>query len=243
MKLIDLRSDTVTRPSAEMRAAMAAAEVGDDVYGEDPSVRELEARVAELVGKPRALFVPSGTMANQIALMLQTRRGDEVIVGEGAHCQCFESGAAAALSGVQFSVAGTGGLFDADQLERAIQPDAYWLPRTSLVAIENTHNRAGGRVWPQAEVIAIAERARSRGLALHLDGARLWNASIASGRPLAELARPFDTVSVCFSKRGADRARPAPEAHARRRHATGRDPGARRAVRDRAKSRATGARP
>jgi threonine aldolase len=200
MPIIDLRSDTVTRPGPAMRAAMATAEVGDDVYGEDPSVRRLEEQVAALLGKPRALFVPSGTMANQIAIALHTRRGDEVIIGAGAHCQLFESGAAAAISGVQFAVAGSGGLFDARELDAQVKPPAYYLPRTALVAIENTHNRAGGRIFPQPQIERIAERARHHRLALHLDGARLWNAAVATSRPLAELAAPFDSISICFSK-------------------------------------------
>ncbi|WP_437736243.1 low-specificity L-threonine aldolase [Sorangium sp. So ce1335] len=198
--MIDLRSDTVTRPTAAMRAAMAAAEVGDDVYREDPTVRRLEERAAELTGKEAALFVPSGTMGNQIALLCHTQRGDEVIAGEGAHCAFYESGAAAAWSGVQFMFAGRGGLFTAADVEDAIKPPHYYLPRTRVVAIENTHNRAGGRVFPQGDVLAIASVARAHGLALHLDGARIWNAAVASGRSVAELAAPFDTVSVCFSK-------------------------------------------
>ncbi len=198
--MIDLRSDTVTKPTPAMREAMAQAEVGDDVFGEDPTVAALEAEVAEIVGKEAALFVPSGTMANQLAIALQTQRGDEVVVGEGAHVVVNESGAAAALSGVQFAVAGKGGLFTAAEMVERVQPGAYWLPRTSLVCIENTHNRAGGRVFPQADVVAIARAARSRGLAVHLDGARLWNASAGSGLSPSELAAPFDTVSVCFSK-------------------------------------------
>ncbi|WP_438009446.1 low-specificity L-threonine aldolase [Sorangium sp. So ce321] len=198
--MIDLRSDTVTRPTEAMRAAMAAAEVGDDVYREDPTVRRLEERVAELTGKEAALFVPSGTMGNQIALLCHTQRGDEVIAGEGAHCAFYESGAAPAWSGVQFVFAGRGGLFTAGDVEDAIKPPLYYLPRTRVVAIENTHNRAGGRVFPQDDVLAIARVARAHGLALHLDGARIWNASVACGRPVAELAAPFDTVSVCFSK-------------------------------------------
>ena len=197
---IDLRSDTVTRPSAGMRRAMADAEVGDDVYGEDPGAQRLEARTAELLGKEAALFVPSGTMANQLALLLHCRRGDEVIVGEGAHCKEYESGAGAAWAGVQFAEAGKGGVFTAEDLTAAVRPRADWLPRTSLVALENTHNRGGGRVFPQREVLAIAERARALRLALHLDGARLWNASAATGLSPAALAEPFDTVSVCFSK-------------------------------------------
>ena len=197
---IDLRSDTVTRPSAAMRQVMAAAEVGDDVYGEDPGAHRLEARTAELLGKEAALFVPSGVMANQIALLLHCRRGDEVIVGEGAHCKEYESGAGAALAGVQFAEAGKGGVFSADEMAAAARPALDWLPRTSLVAIENTHNRGGGRIFPQSDVVAIAARARTLGLAVHLDGARLWNASAATGLSVGELAAPFDTVSVCFSK-------------------------------------------
>jgi threonine aldolase len=139
-------------------------------------------------------------MGNQLALWTSTRRGDEVVCGEGAHVAWFESGAGAALSGVQFAVAGRGGLFDVAEMEAAVKPRAYYHPRTSLVAIENTHNRAGGRVFPQADVRVIAKRARELDLKLHLDGARIWNACVASGATLAELAAPFDTVSVCFSK-------------------------------------------
>jgi threonine aldolase len=200
MSVIDLRSDTITRPSSAMRAAMAAAEVGDDVYGEDPTVRALEETVSDLLGKQAALFLPSGTMGNQIALLLRTRRGDEVVIGEGAHLSFYEAGAGPAWSGVQFAVAGTGGLFNAAELAAAIKPAADYHPRTSLVAIENTHNRSGGRVFPQADIVSIADVAREYGLGLHLDGARLWNAATASARSPAEIAGPFDTVSVCFSK-------------------------------------------
>ena len=200
MAPIDLRSDTVTRPTAAMREAMARAEVGDDVYREDPTVRALEERVAALCGKEAALFVPSGTMGNQLALMLHTRRGDEVIIGEGAHCAWYESGAGAALAGVQFAVAGRGGLFSAAEMEAARKPDAYYYPRTSLVALENTHNRAGGRCWPAPLLDEVTRAARAAGLALHLDGARLWNAAEAQQRPLADLCAPFDTLSLCFSK-------------------------------------------
>jgi threonine aldolase len=200
MKSIDLRSDTVTRPTPEMRRVMAAAEVGDDVYGEDPSVRALEERVADLLGKERALFVPSGTMSNQIALLVHTRPGDEVVIGEGAHCAWYESGAAAAWSGVQFAIAGSGGLFDAADLLKAIKPSAYYYPRTSLVTVENTHNRAGGRVFQLATSNAVAACAKSHGLSLHLDGARLWNARAKTGISEREFAAPFDTVNVCFSK-------------------------------------------
>jgi threonine aldolase len=200
MRPIDLRSDTVTRPSPAMREAMARAEVGDDVYGEDPTVNQLEERVAALLGKEAAVFVPSGTMGNQIALQVHTRRGDEVIVGEDAHVAADESGAAAAWAGVQFRAAGKGGIFTAAELEAALhEPDGH-CPRQRLVALENPHNRAGGWVFPAAEVEAIAKLARARGLGLHLDGARLWNAAIAGGLSPAALAAPFDTVNVCFSK-------------------------------------------
>jgi threonine aldolase len=199
-RLIDLRSDTVTRPTAGMRHAMAEAEVGDDVFGEDPSVAALEQEVARLTGKEAALFVPSGTMGNQLAVACQTRPGDEVIVGEGAHLAFYEVGAAAALSGVQLLTAGSAGFFSADEMLERVKPDAYFYPRTALVALENTHNRGGGAVLPQIEATRIADAARARGIASHLDGARIWNASVASGLPVAELARPFDTISVCFSK-------------------------------------------
>lgn len=200
MTAIDLRSDTVTRPTPAMREAMARAEVGDDVYGEDPTVLALEERIAALCGKEAALFVPSGTLGNQLALLTQTRRGDEVIIGEGAHCAWYESGAGAALGGVQFAVAGRGGFFSAAEMEAARKPDAYYYPRTSLVALENTHNRAGGRCWPDALLSEVALAARAAKLALHLDGARLWNVSAAQGRSMSDLCAPFDTVSVCFSK-------------------------------------------
>lgn len=197
---IDLRSDTVTKPTEGMRRAMAAAEVGDDGYADDPTANRFEARVAELFGKEAALFVPSGTMANQIAIRLHTRPGDEVIIGEGAHCMHYESGAAAALSGVQFVIAGKGGLYSQAEMESIVRPIDLYLPNTGLVMVENTHNRAGGRVFPQGDVIAIAKSARARNLRLHLDGARIWNAHVKSGVALSELAAPFDTVSVCFSK-------------------------------------------
>jgi threonine aldolase len=197
---IDLRSDTITRPSPAMREAMARAEVGDDVYGEDPTLRRLEATVAALLGKEAALFVPSGTMSNQLALLTQTQRGDEVIVSRGAHMTSFESGAGAALAGVQFALVGEGGLFGAEDVLAAAKPERDYLPRTRLVAIENTHNTAGGRVFPQEQALAVAGAARRLGLGLHLDGARLWNASAASGIAPDELCAPFDTVSVCFSK-------------------------------------------
>jgi threonine aldolase len=201
MERIDLRSDTVTLPSLAMRQAMAAAPVGDDQYGEDPSVNRLQERLAELLGKEAALFVPSGTMANQIALKILTRPGDDVVVGDEAHIVWHESGAAAANSGVQFTVVGQGGLFTAADLRAAYKPPGHIVfPPTTLVAIENTHNRGGGVVFPQAEAVAICETARELGLASYLDGARLFNAAAASGHSLAELAAPFDFVSVALSK-------------------------------------------
>lgn len=199
-EIIDLRSDTVTLPTVAMRQAMASAELGDDVYREDPSVNRLEARAAELLGKEAALFVPSGTMANQIALLCQCERGDEVITGEGNHLMAFESGAGPALAGVGFAVVGRGGLFEPAEMRAAIRPREYHYPRSRLVALENTHNRAGGRVFPQDWVVTIARSAREYGLAVHLDGARIWNASVAAGVSPAALAAPADTVSACFSK-------------------------------------------
>ncbi len=200
MQVCDLRSDTLTQPTAAMRAAMAAAEVGDDVYGEDPSVRALEERVAALFGKEQALFVPSGTMGNQIGLLVHTRPGDEVIIGEGSHCAFYESGAASAWAGVQFAVAAQGGLFRAEDVVEVLKPTADHFPQSRLVVVENTHNRAGGRVFAQADIVEIAKVARAHGMGLHLDGARIWNASVATGLALPELAAPFDTLSVCFSK-------------------------------------------
>ena len=198
---IDLRSDTVTRPTAEMRRAMADAEVGDDVYREDPTARALEERAAAVLGKEAALFVTSGTMANQIALMIHCRPGDDVIAPRDAHVRLYETGGAAAWAGVQVAEVGSAGSFDVADLDAVAQTsDAYYLPRTRLVVLENTHNRAGGRVVPRDVVLRVAARARALGLALHLDGARLWNASVATGVSEADLAAPFDTVSACFSK-------------------------------------------
>src|ERR1700752_2683457 len=201
MERIDLRSDTVTLPSYPMRAAMANAPVGDDQYGEDPTVRALQDRIASLLGKEAALFVPSGTMANQIGLKILTRPGDEVILGDEAHIVWHESGAGAANSGVQFTVVGRGGLFTAADLRAAYKPPGHIVfPPTTLVAVENTHNRGGGVVFPQPDVVAVCETARELGLASYLDGARLFNAAAASGHSLAELAAPFDNVSIALSK-------------------------------------------
>ncbi len=201
MEPIDLRSDTVTRPSAAMRQAMAAATVGDDQYGEDPSVNRLQEHIAELLGKEAALFVPSGTMANQIGLKVLTKPGDEVVLGQEAHIVWHEAGAGAANSGVQFAPVGRGGLFTAGDLCTAFKPAGHIVfPPTTLVAIENTHNRGGGVVFPQEDAVAICGAARELGMASYLDGARLFNAAAASGRRLSELAAPFDLVSVALSK-------------------------------------------
>jgi len=201
MNPIDLRSDTVTRPTDAMRAAMATAPVGDDQYGEDPSTNRLQQRCAELLGKEAALWLPSGTMANQVALRVLTRPGDEVIASRECHAAWHETGGAAANAGVQIVEVGEGGLFTAAQFEAAIKPRGLPVfPPTTLVEIENTHNRGGGIVFPQAEAEAICALARARGIASFLDGARLWNAAAASGRNEAELAAPFDLVAVAFSK-------------------------------------------
>jgi threonine aldolase len=201
VEFIDLRSDTVTKPSREMREAMLAAEVGDDVYGEDPTVNRLQERVAELLGKEAALFVPSGVMANQLALKVHTQPGDEVIVESDSHIFNYETAGAAFLSHVQLcTVKGNRGVFHADQVSQAIRSPIYYNPKTSLVCLENTHNKAGGTIYPMNEIQKIHDLARDRKIALHLDGARLWNASVASGITPKEYARYFDTVSVCFSK-------------------------------------------
>jgi len=200
MKTIDLRSDTVTRPSAAMRDAIARAEVGDDVYGEDPSVNRLQEIAAERLGKPAALFVPSGSMANQVALRAHTEHGDAVIAGTDAHLFRYEGGAAGALSGVQFSFVGEDGFFAAEDVRRAINPGDSHFPRTRLVCVENTHNRSGGCVFPLEMLRGVGQAAREAGLSLHLDGARIFNAEVASGVPAAVWAEPFDSVAFCLSK-------------------------------------------
>ena len=200
MDPIDLRSDTVTRPGPAMREAMASAEVGDDVYGEDPSVRRLESRAAELMGKQAALFVPSGTMANQIAIRSLTRPGDVLLAGEHAHVLRYESGGAAALWGVQIQTIASGGLFDDQELRAAIpMKDPHLAPATA-VALENTHNVSGGTAWPPEQLEAVAAAAHDRGLRVHLDGARIFNAAHASKVDPARIAAAADTVSFCLSK-------------------------------------------
>jgi threonine aldolase len=199
--MIDLRSDTVTRPTPAMRAAMQAAEVGDDVFGEDPTVNRLEETVAERLGKEAALFVPSGTMSNQIAVKTHTRPGDELLCDQNCHIYCYEAGGPAVLSGVTCrTIDGDFGILDVSQLADKIRPDDQHCVRTRLVCLENTHNRGGGRVYPIEKIEAISAWARQNGLAMHLDGARLWNAVVATGIAAREWARHFDTVSVCFSK-------------------------------------------
>jgi threonine aldolase len=200
--LVDLRSDTVTRPTPGMRAAMAAAEVGDDVFGEDPTVAALEARLALLFGKEAGLFCSSGTMTNQIALNLHTRPGDEVICEEGAHIYRYEGGGLMANSGVSVRfVAADRGRFTAEQVAGAINdPDNPHLARTRLVNVENTSNRGGGSVWALSEVERIRAVCVKHDLALHLDGARIFNAMAADGHRPAEWGAVFDTISICLSK-------------------------------------------
>jgi threonine aldolase len=198
---IDLRSDTVTQPSDGMRQAMATAQVGDDMYREDPSVNRLQDRIAELLGKEAALFVPSGTMANQVALRVLTRPGDDVVVGQEAHVAWHELGAAAVNSGVQFTVAGKGGTFTAGEFLEVYKPPGHVvIPSTALVSIENTHNRGGGVIFPHQDAIAVCEAAAQLGVRSYLDGARLFNAAAATDLTLGELAEPFDMVSVSLSK-------------------------------------------
>jgi len=198
---IDLRSDTVTRPTAAMRQAIANAEVGDDVLDGDPTVKKLEARIATMLGKEAALFFPSGTMANQTGVWLLSRPGTEVLLGTGSHVMLYEAAAAAALCGAQVRpVQGKGLVMDAESLRAAIRPATPYTLSASLVCIENTHNGAGGVVTPVSEMRAMRDVAREHSLGIHLDGARLWNAHVASGTPLAEFAACADTVMVSFSK-------------------------------------------
>jgi len=200
-RVIDLRSDTVTKPTPAMREAMARAEVGDDVFGDDPTVNELEAATADLLGKEAALFTPSGTMANQLAIRSQTEPGDEILIEANAHIYYYESGAPALLSGVMCRcLNGQRGIFTGADVEAALRPpDPHFAP-SRLVCIENTHNRGGGKIWSLAQVQDVSEPARRHGLRMHLDGARLWNACAATGVPERDYASCFGTVSVCFSK-------------------------------------------
>lgn len=201
MPAIDLRSDTVTRPTPEMRRAMAEAEVGDDVYGEDPTVNRLEARAAEMLGMEAALFVPSGTMGNAIAIRLLTRRGDEVLVERRSHVVRYELSGMSVLSGVlPRMVDAEGGHLTAPQVKAAVAPPAYYKSDVSLVVLENTHNLAGGTVQRVAEMRSVVAAARECGFRVHLDGARIWNAAVALGVTPATLAAGVDTVMACLSK-------------------------------------------
>jgi threonine aldolase len=200
--IIDMRSDTVTRPTPAMRAAMAEAPVGDDVFGDDPTVIKLEEKVADYLGKEAAVYVPSGTMSNQIAVHVHTRPGDELLCDVNCHIYNYEAGGPAVLSGVTCrTVDGDFGILDVSQLDGKIRnPDDVHLVRTRMVALENTHNRGGGRIYPIEKIEAISQWARKNGLIMHLDGARLWNAIVATGIGARDWAKHFDTVSVCFSK-------------------------------------------
>ena len=199
--MIDLRSDTVTKPTEGMRRAMAGAAVGDDVFGEDPTVNRLEEYVAELLGKEAAIYCPSGTMTNQIGVHVATGRGDEVLLHEDAHIFNYELGAPALLSGVQVRpLPGEGGVMETETLRAAVRPENVHFARPKLLCLENTHNVAGGKIFPLEEFAAVAAEARGLGLKVHLDGARLFNAEVATGIPAREWCEHAGTVSVCSSK-------------------------------------------
>jgi threonine aldolase len=199
--VIDLRSDTLTKPTATMREAIARAEVGDEQKREDPTVLELERRAAALLGQEEAIYLPTATMANQIALRILSRPGEELIAEEHAHVLIAEQGGAAFHSGlVTRPLRGRAGRFSSDEVRAAFRDEGTHQSRTRVVAIENTHNSSGGRIWPLAEVDALAAACRELGLRFHLDGARLMNASVATGTPAAEYGRRFDTVTLCLSK-------------------------------------------
>ena len=201
MRPIDLRSDTVTRPSAGMRKAIADAEVGDMQYDDDPSINRLQSRIAELLGKEAALWLPSGTQANQVALLVLTRRGDDVIVAREAHAAWHETGASGAVAGVQLTQIGDQGVFSAEQVREAVKArnhDIY--PPTTLLEVENTHNRMGGVIFPQQAVREVCAVAKEMGLATYLDGARIWNAAVATRTEVSALVAPFDLTMVSMSK-------------------------------------------
>ena len=199
--MIDLRSDTVTQPTPEMREAMANAEVGDDVLGDDPTVIALERRTAEILRKEAAVYMPSGTMTNQVAIRAHTEAGDEVLMDMNAHVYFYEGGAPAALSGVMCRLLpGERGIFSSQHVKEVLRPANYHFAPSRLICIENTHNRGGGSIWPVDLIAGVAETARANSLRMHLDGARIWNASAAMEIPEWEYARYFDSISVCFSK-------------------------------------------
>jgi threonine aldolase len=204
--MIDLRSDTCSRPTTAMRRAMAQAEVGDDVYGDDPTVKALEERTAHVLGKEDAVYMPSGTMTNQVGIRVHTEPGDAVLFEQTAHVYLLEGGAPSAYAGVlPRLLPGTRGIFSPEAVHAAVGFPHPFFPATvpapvRLLCVENTHNNGGGTVWPLQDIAAVATAGRERGLALHLDGARLWHASVTTGVSEAEYAAPFDTVSVCYSK-------------------------------------------
>jgi threonine aldolase len=199
--MIDLRSDTVTRPTEGMRRAMLEAPVGDDVFGEDPTVNRLEEYVAGLLGKEAALYAPSGTMTNQIGVHVGAKRGEEVLLHEGSHVFVYEAGAPAMLSGVQLrTLPGENGVLDPETVRAAVRPEDVHFPRSRLLCLENTHNTAGGKIFPLEDFAAVAQTAKDLGLKVHLDGARLFNAQAATGIPASEWCAHADTVSVCSSK-------------------------------------------
>jgi threonine aldolase len=201
VKTIDFRSDTVTRPGPGMRKAMAEAEVGDDVYGEDPTVNRLEQRTAELLGHAAGVFVASGTLGNQLAIGVSCRPGDEVIAEAGSHCINFEGGGMSANWGVQpRTIDGERGLLSPEQVTQAVRSANDHHPRSRMLCLENTHNRGGGSVWPLERFRRVVDAARREGLLIHLDGARLFNAQVASGVKASEFARLADSATVCFSK-------------------------------------------
>ncbi|HSK84865.1 MAG TPA: GntG family PLP-dependent aldolase [Rubrobacter sp.] len=199
--MIDLRSDTVTRPTEAMRRAMLEAPVGDDVFGEDPTVNRLEEYVADLLGKEAALYAPSGTMTNQVGVQVNTNRAEEVLLHEGSHIFVYEAGAPAMLSGVQLrTLPGENGVIDPETVRAAVRPEDVHFPRSSLLCLENTHNTSGGKVYPLQDFAAVAATAKELGLKVHLDGARLFNAQAATGVAASEWCAHADTVSVCSSK-------------------------------------------
>jgi threonine aldolase len=200
-KPIDLRSDTVTRPSPEMRRAMAEAEVGDDVFGDDPTVKQLQEKVADLLGKEAAIYVPSGSMANQTAIRAQTQPGDEIIAHADSHIYHYEAGAPAGISGCSMRLlSGDRGQFRPEDVRTAIRPTDSHYPQSALIVVENTHNRGGGSIWPIEPIAEIKRIADEFGLRMHLDGARLLNACVATGHSPPDYTKYFDTVSICFSK-------------------------------------------
>ncbi|GGK28649.1 threonine aldolase [Yeosuana aromativorans] len=199
--IIDLRSDTVTKPTKGMLQAMMDAKVGDDVFSEDPTVNELEDRLANMFGKPKALFFPSGSMANQTAIKLHTNPGEQVICDKYAHIYNYEAGGASFNSGVSCKlIDGHRGMFTANQVEEAINPDAFYYSQSSLVEIENTTNKGGGACWDFKEILKIKEICDAHHLGFHLDGARLWNALVAKNETTMQYGEVFDTISVCLSK-------------------------------------------